>query len=793
MTAPPSVEELTRRLEWDDDREALEALLDDELERFWSVTTRAALVERVRERPDAAPARLCARCENLCLEQYLPEDGRCRVCGGGLSPSRVGAAALLGPSGAVNGSARELAEGPLPEAVWALAAARARADAPGESGAGREAGVDAATSGALEASDAEELREEVDWGAKLASVAERREARARAQGSLGWLLSAPPAGEDDREEPAPEDEVAATERPTDAEVSPAEPAASVADAPAPAEQVGPESATSAAAEARPAAESAAPAEPATPAPALARAGGEPLELAPGRALRFGTGRSNDVVLRQRGVGFKHAVVHVAADGACEVEDLGGSGGVWVNGQRVPARGRAPLRPGDELRIGEETFQLTAPAPVASPAASPEPPDAPSRSLEAPEPSSARSAPAAAAVPEARERDEAEAESAAPAPAAAPVEVEVVVRRLLRVESGKHEGTELPLEPGRTVTIGTARTSDLVLRERGVAFRHAAVHVASDGSCEVEDLGGKRGVKLDDERLPDEGRAPLRAGSALSLGGARVRLLEREERRERPAAPAAAPSAPTRPRPTRRDAPDPAAVLSALPEPLLDLAGLAARAVPLERLLAEAEGEQRLHLEQDARDFARLVRDLLKSAHVPEPIEGWVRWDAEASEFLARSDAAGVVLAMRCWELLARLPARARGVGPNRTTHALSLLLAPDAARLVPAETEELTGGFWRCTYRSPVGLLGQRFEQVEAISDGLIVAAVFQPRFAINPMAHDLAEDPIAEAIRAGEERVTWRPPPASLGPRAPHHPPGGRLGRRRHKPTRVERPDRRR
>src|SRR5690606_4667344 len=135
-----------------------------------------------------------------------------------------------------------------------------------------------------------------------------------------------------------------------------------------------------------------------------------------------------------------------------------------------------------------------------------------------------------------------------------------------------------------------------------AFRHAAIHVASDGSCEVEDLGGKRGVKLDGERLPDPGRAPFRPGSELSLGGARVRLLEREERRERAAARVAA-AAPARPRPSRRDAPDPAAVLSALPEPLLDLAGLAARAVPLERLLEQADGEERLHLEQDARDFA----------------------------------------------------------------------------------------------------------------------------------------------------------------------------------------------
>src|SRR5690606_35238728 len=171
VTAPPSVEELTRRLGWDEDREALEALLDDELERFWSVTARAALVERVRAQPETAVAQVCDRCENLCLEQYLPEDGRCRVCGGALVGQRLGAAALLGPSGGASGPARELAEAGLPEAVWALAAARARRAAGIEHEAGSEAAGAAAAPAALDASEAEGLREEVDWGAKLASVA----------------------------------------------------------------------------------------------------------------------------------------------------------------------------------------------------------------------------------------------------------------------------------------------------------------------------------------------------------------------------------------------------------------------------------------------------------------------------------------------------------------------------------------------------------------------------------------------------------------------------------------------
>src|SRR5690606_36002647 len=149
----------------------------------------------------------------------------------------------------------------------------------------------------------------------------------------------------------------------------------------PAEAVTPAEAAAVAATAGAAPEGVAP----PPAPALARAGAEPLELTPGRVLRFGTGRSNDVVLRQRGVGFKHAVVHVGADGTCEVEDLGGAGGVWVNGERVPDRGRVTLRPGDELRIGEESFQLTAPTAAVAPASPPTPaaPAAPPREAAAP--------------------------------------------------------------------------------------------------------------------------------------------------------------------------------------------------------------------------------------------------------------------------------------------------------------------------------------------------------------------------------------------------------------------------
>src|SRR4051812_14768332 len=84
--------------------------------------------------------------------------------------------------------------------------------------------------------------------------------------------------------------------------------------------------------------------------------GEALTLAPGE-LRIGTARHNELQVREAGVSFRHAVVHVSADGACLVEDLKAPAGTFVNGVRVS--GRHALAVGDRLRLGDEVELLLA--------------------------------------------------------------------------------------------------------------------------------------------------------------------------------------------------------------------------------------------------------------------------------------------------------------------------------------------------------------------------------------------------------------------------------------------------
>lgn len=69
-------------------------------------------------------------------------------------------------------------------------------------------------------------------------------------------------------------------------------------------------------------------------------------------LRIGRMKENDVVINNLAVSRFHAALHRAEHGV-ELEDLGSENGCYVNGARV--RGRVPLGPGDEVRIGKHTL------------------------------------------------------------------------------------------------------------------------------------------------------------------------------------------------------------------------------------------------------------------------------------------------------------------------------------------------------------------------------------------------------------------------------------------------------
>jgi pSer/pThr/pTyr-binding forkhead associated (FHA) protein len=86
---------------------------------------------------------------------------------------------------------------------------------------------------------------------------------------------------------------------------------------------------------------------------LVRRGGPALtgEIRPaGQPLQIGRETGSDVVLADLAVSRRHA--RIAWQGAeLVLEDLGSSGGTWVNGARI---GRCSLRLGDVVRFGSKT-------------------------------------------------------------------------------------------------------------------------------------------------------------------------------------------------------------------------------------------------------------------------------------------------------------------------------------------------------------------------------------------------------------------------------------------------------
>lgn len=92
-----------------------------------------------------------------------------------------------------------------------------------------------------------------------------------------------------------------------------------------------------------------------------------------RPLQIGRGTSCDVVLADLAVSRRHARIQWQ-DGELVLEDLGSSGGTWVNGARVE---RCSLRLGDAVRFGRKTeyrvasTDLTGATVVESPPQTPE--------------------------------------------------------------------------------------------------------------------------------------------------------------------------------------------------------------------------------------------------------------------------------------------------------------------------------------------------------------------------------------------------------------------------------------
>ena len=70
---------------------------------------------------------------------------------------------------------------------------------------------------------------------------------------------------------------------------------------------------------------------------------------------------------------------------------------------------------------------------------------------------------------------------------------------LKFISGKYQGGEFPVKPGKQIVIGRSSDLDMVLVEDMVSRKHAKI-TCSDGKILIEDLGSTNGTFVNGEIL-----------------------------------------------------------------------------------------------------------------------------------------------------------------------------------------------------------------------------------------------------------------------------------------------------
>jgi DNA-binding NtrC family response regulator len=99
----------------------------------------------------------------------------------------------------------------------------------------------------------------------------------------------------------------------------------------------------------------------------------------------------------------------------------------------------------------------------------------------------------------------------------------VTRGVLVVQDGPDAGRTVALETG-SLTIGSSRACDLVIREATVSKKHAEL-IVTGGRFMVRDLGSTNGTRLNGT---DVREAFLKPGDVVELGRSRVRFTPRQE-------------------------------------------------------------------------------------------------------------------------------------------------------------------------------------------------------------------------------------------------------------------------
>ncbi|MFJ8082193.1 FHA domain-containing protein [Streptomyces sp. NPDC096205] len=184
-------------------------------------------------------------------------------------------------------------------------------------------------------------------------------------------------------------------------------------------------------------------------------------MSPGRDYHVGRDPLCDIVIDDARVSWHHAVLHPAGD-HWTIEDEHSTNGTWADGRPVLER---DIGPGSEIRFGS-------------------PSDGP-RAL------------VLGSVPPAPER---------PSMIAA-------VSRPGATGTFRQPTSIRPL-PARTVRIGRAADSDLVIDDLVVSRRHAELRALPDGGYEIADLGSHNGTYLNGRPVTS---APVGPGDVIGIG------------------------------------------------------------------------------------------------------------------------------------------------------------------------------------------------------------------------------------------------------------------------------------
>jgi pSer/pThr/pTyr-binding forkhead associated (FHA) protein/S1-C subfamily serine protease len=188
----------------------------------------------------------------------------------------------------------------------------------------------------------------------------------------------------------------------------------------------------------------------------------------------------------RVVSTRHAELRFANE-AWLIADLGSRNGTYVNGQRVPGGGEAPLAVGDEIRLGESGPRLTIVA------------------------TGERAEVTVAEQPVLKVKPE------SLAPEARPYGI-----TLIATASGKRfeaQGTRIRIGRGKECEVRPVEGSE------GIVSRvHAELSVGPSGGLSLRDVGSKNGTYLNGDRI---GAAmPVRIGDRITLGpGGPVLVVE----------------------------------------------------------------------------------------------------------------------------------------------------------------------------------------------------------------------------------------------------------------------------